>query len=169
MQTLVRTISSLVVVLIASTLAACGGASVAQLPVTGSRTSQGNSTGAAAVTNAALVARPAKSIAGTYVGTVLEVEGSKQRSGDVTIAFTLNGSKIAGTFAVTFGSKTTTLDIAGTAKKAKLTFTIEDPSGCNALAHAKVKRGHLNGTAQVPSCKGQPVVSISYKTKKQKK
>jgi hypothetical protein len=120
---------------------------------------------------ASLAAEPAakKGRSSTYAGTVTQTEGSMQRTGSLKIVMMRSGTKISGTFAVTFGTKTTTLDFSGTAKGKKLTFTIVDKSGCNAKAHAKIKGRHLNGSAQVPPCDSQPTVYITFKTLKQRR
>ena len=104
-----------------------------------------------------------------YAGTVEQVEGSMQRSGTLKIVLMRSGTKISGTFAVTFGSKTSTLDFSGTAKGKQMTFTIENKSGCNADAHATIKGRHLNGNAEVPPCNSQPTVEITFATVRQKK
>ncbi|HET6276858.1 MAG TPA: hypothetical protein VFE16_13085 [Candidatus Cybelea sp.] len=112
-------------------------------------------------------------VAGTYDGSLTEVEGSHERSGHLTIVIKQNGKKITGTFTPQFSSGSQDLAIDGSiksdkAKKAKIAFTIEDPKGRNASGSATVTAKKLNGRATVPSSSGKGGVTITFKTRRKK-
>jgi hypothetical protein len=165
-----RSALSLLVAGYALTLGGCAtNGGVAVPPASGPAGSLPASSVAQPVAGRGAASAAKKGTTATYAGTVKQTEGSMQRTGTLKIVLVRNRTKISGTFAVTFGSKTTTLDFSGTAKGKKLRFTIVNKSGCNADAHATIKGRHLNGSAEVPPCNSQPTVEITFATVRQKK
>lgn len=147
----------------ALSLAACGGSSVGQqLPA------QGSILNTAPYSEGELFTVP--KVAGTYAGTISEVEGSHKAAGTVKIVVKQKGSNISGDFDVTFGSKTKDLTLSGTVKAAKkgasLAFTIFNFGGRNAQAKATVTGSKLNGTGHVPQESSMPAVSLKFSTTK---
>ncbi len=127
----------------------------------------------AAVRPAGISHNTVVAVAGTYEGSVREIEGTHERSGSLTIVIKQNGKKITGTFTPQFASGSQDLNIDGSvksdkAKRAKLVFTIEDPKGRNASGSATVTAKKLNGKATVPSSSSKGAVTITFKTHRKK-
>lgn len=157
--------SNAVIILGCSSFVACVGGARPPLPPTEQTTS-------AAITqsdNESLLKALPK-VAGTYSGTLDEVEGSHSESGTVVIVLAQHGSNISGNFDVTFGSRTKNLTLSGTAKAIKkgvrLAFTVFNIGGRNATCKATVVGSRLNGTGFVPPNSSLPSATLTYKTTK---
>lgn len=125
------------------------------------------------MTPAAIAHHKVVMVAGTYDGSLTEVEGTHERSGALTIVIKENGKKITGTFTPQFSSGSQDLGIDGSitsdkAKKAKLALTIENPKGRNASGSATVTAKRLNGKATVASSSSKDVVTITFRTHRKK-
>lgn len=148
-------------------------AGLAVTPIVLAACSQSSAAMPPASTSASALVAPAFSVSGTYKGSIVETEGTQSRSGTVVITVKQNGSKITGTFDVTFSGKTDDLTIDGSVKsqkkaKAKIAFEISDPKGRYAAATATVGAKRLKGKATVPPDSGKPSVHLTFKTKRTK-
>ncbi len=121
-----------------------------------------------AATQLALSIQKPPQVAGNYAGSYSETQGGQTVTGTVTIGIVQSGSKISGPFDITIQNRTADLTLTGTVSAGKvgaiLKFTILNPHGRNAKAHATVIGTALNGTAHVARQGSQKAVSITYKT-----
>lgn len=122
-----------------------------------------------AIGPAALEGTP-PNIAGTYKGTFTETSGSHSLSGTATIVVKQNVNALSGTWAFTAKGHTSKGSFAGTVRAAKVgarvKFTFQNPHGRNASGHARVRHGHLNGSATAPRVGTLEPVSIKVTTTK---
>jgi hypothetical protein len=112
-------------------------------------------------------------VSGTYKGSFTESEGGKERSGSIEITIEQSGKTISGEVDLKTSSGSAEADLTGSvksdgAKKAKITFTVENPHGRDAYASATVSKKKLVGKATVPPSSKEPGVKITFKTTRSK-
>jgi hypothetical protein len=119
-------------------------------------------------------AAPDVSVTGTYDGSVTEVEGSHSRSGGVVIAIKQKGTKISGTFDITFSSgHDYDLTLSGsvtskTKKGAKLAITLTYSNGETAKGAAALAGKKLSGKATAQAKSGTATITFDARKKKRK-
>jgi hypothetical protein len=115
---------------------------------------------------------PDVTVAGTYDGTIEEVEGSHSRSGSVVIMIEQQGTKISGKFAIKFASgKDYDLALSGsiaskTKRGAKLSITLTYGKSPSAKGSATLAGRKLSGKATAHAKSGTTIITFSAKKKK---
>ena len=150
--------------LLSASLTACSGTSGAVTPGRAQTSTLGAERApAAGIDDFADSDADVVNVAGTYTGTITEVESGHTRSGTLTITISQSGKKISGPFEVTFGSQVDDLTLAGKVKgrkKAHLTFTVTGKDARAAYFTAKLIGSTLKGTGNVPASGSKPEVSL---------
>lgn len=111
-------------------------------------------------------------VAGTYDGTIVEVEKGQTHTADVTITIAQSGKSISGSFVIEFAQGNIDLALYGTIKKdtaksAKIVFGLDDSSGRYGTAKATVTDKGLHGRAKVPPHGSMPAITATFKAKRQ--
>jgi predicted small lipoprotein YifL len=150
--------SKIVLATVAFVLAGCAGraAPLAIPPATGS----------------ALLAPATLNVAGTYTGSIKEVESGQTHTGTLTVTLKQAGTKVSGSFDISFPQGSLDLTLSGSIKKAtktkaKMTFTLYDASEKRyGDAKATVTGKGLKGKAIVPPSGTRKEIMATFKTKK---
>lgn len=111
-------------------------------------------------------------VAGTYGGSIKEVEKGQTHTGTLTITIKQSGTKISGSFDIAFEQGSIDLTLSGSINKetkteAKLAFTLYDASG-NEYGKAKstVSSTKLKGKAIVPPQGSHSEIKATFKAKR---